>query len=191
MLLSDQDLFLSVMQDLRNRVSAGKVYDMIKACGLCRHLIADKHPLAHAVNRDHKIELVFTVVDWDSFPLSKIRMDIKWFTISPNTMLERETVGLSLKQFLAHKLLGFHQFDFTVCDVIRNVSHLMGGVHSGPPYGVEERAFLAFQRAIKETDPPLIVYAITAICEVVIKGLEPLESAIAGAPLRGGIEPQS
>ncbi|MGZ5191402.1 MAG: hypothetical protein ACXWCZ_10305 [Flavisolibacter sp.] len=151
-------------------------YDMIKACGLCRQLITEKRNLVDQINRKYNIDLIFTVVDWEEF--SKLRTQILWITIDPTNRSNDKTLQLNLEQFHAHVLLKFHQFDFTVKDVIRFVSHLMGGIHSGIPEHVNERAFLAFNKAIDESSPPLIVYAIKAICTVIIKAMEPLEIAV-------------
>ena len=188
MLLTHEELFLETVADLRNKINVGKKYELIRACGLCRHLIIDPVPLVHIVNRTLKIPLIFHVADFSNHSASKIRMQVGWTTIDPSSSIV-PTKEVALDPFLSIKLLNYHNLDFTVKEIIRAASHFYGGIHSLKPE--KKQAYLVDLDKAAHSDEKLSLMAIRATCKVVAKAMEPIEAAILGHTHAGGFLLQS
>ena len=70
MLINHEQLFLGTVRDLRTKIRTNTTYSLIRACGLCRHLLLDKHPLLHQANRQYKINIQFHIKDYTDTPMS-------------------------------------------------------------------------------------------------------------------------
>src|SRR5687768_5137822 len=137
MLLSHEELFLLTIEDLRTKINKGTPYDLVRACGLCRHLLIDGYPLYFRLTRFYRaVPLFFEVADYSNHPISKIRMTVGWTTIVPND--EVPTKKVEKDEFLSIVLLTFHNLEYTVLDIIRAASHFYGGIHSFKPENNKE-----------------------------------------------------
>ncbi len=175
MLLNHEELFVATIRDLRNKIRIGKEYELIRACGLCRHLLMDRpSALYDDANRKYKLKLKFEIADFSNHPSSKIRTDIGLKTSEPVASLPRKSV--SLDEFLATVVLNISEIDYSVKDILRAASHYYGGIHSGGPK--EYQHLLDVLNAWADSKEKLTLMAIRGICKVILKAMEPLELTI-------------
>jgi hypothetical protein len=187
MLLSYEQLFSQTVKDLRSKIANGTTYDLIRSCGLCRHLISDNHPLVHAANRRYKLAIDFEVSDFSDYLDPDFLLPIGWATIEPVTP---KTRLLQLSDFLHVKILKYYEHTFNVNEVIRAASHWFGGIHSGKPELPKEATLEALDKAA-HTDEKLTIRAIRAIPKVVLTSMESLEKVIDEHTPADGFSPQS
>ncbi|MBL0273297.1 MAG: hypothetical protein IPQ06_09540 [Chitinophagaceae bacterium] len=185
MFISHEELFLKTIDDLRNKVASDDDYNLVRAAGLCRHLLTDSgKPLVKILDRKYGVKIEFTVASLSMVGLQMANLSMVWTTISPNHLSDPVKVGL--KDFLAIQFLRIENHIYSVKDVIRAASHCMGGIHSGVPKDEKEKA-------LHDIEPRVVGghktthHAITSICNVVISAMEPLEAAIKGIPQLQGL----
>jgi len=53
MLIDKFQLFVYTVEDLKKRVKANNYYNTLRACGLCRQLLLDEHPLIFAIGKEY------------------------------------------------------------------------------------------------------------------------------------------
>jgi hypothetical protein len=183
-MLTHEQLFLLTLEDLRSKLASGKEYDLIRACGLCRHLILDDIPLVHLVNRRHRIKLRFEVAfnNINKFFQTSTPHGLNWVTFDPGVIRNlgptfTQVRKISLEEFQKFVVLHYQQNAITVRHLIRAASHCLGGIHSSEPAGSEEKALVALNAAA-EKDGPLTKFAIKTLCSVILKAMEPIEGAI-------------
>ena len=174
MLISYRELFHETIADLRKKVNAGTKYELIRACGLCRHLLLDRTALIHKINRGHRLKITFEIADFSNDPMFHIRMQIGWITVQPNRLAPNKNV--TLKQFLSRHLINYGPIDFNVRDLIRAASHYYGGIHSGDPE-YNERYLSALNKKA-DTKEEITFMAIKAICNVVLKSMNDFEEKL-------------
>lgn len=175
MLLTHDQLFLCTIQDLRNKISVGKEYEVIRAAGLCRHLLCDGTSLLDIVNRQYRTKITFHLADWSDDPFYNVKgLTVSWRTILPKS---DKTKYVRQKEFLKTVLLSYYQHEYTVRDIIRAASHYLGGVHSYAPENKKQDALTALDKTAK-TKEKVTLLAIKAVCQVVLSACEPLEEII-------------
>jgi hypothetical protein len=182
-MLSHEELFLLTVEDLRNKISIGNEYNLIRAYGLCRHLVSDTPPLMILASKPYNYKIKFHVADYSDMPIYEIgyKLDffnIVWSTINPDFTAPK-TKYVSKDIFLKVPLLKFNEHHYNVLDIIHAASHFMGGVHARDPKNNKEAALVALEKAAK-TDEKLTFNAIRSVCKVVLKAMEPLEQVIKG-----------
>ena len=178
MALTHEQLFLLTLQDIRNKVSIGTEYELVRACGLCRQLFVDYKPLYSLVNEKYKLKIEWVVVNWGKF--RKMRMHVNWLNPDPTTLPNKPTISLSINQYKSHEILSLYNHSYTVQEVILGGSNYMGGVHAGVPKNNKERALAAIEEIVKDKDSPVGLYMLRAICSIIITAMDPLEKAING-----------
>ncbi|RYE47747.1 MAG: hypothetical protein EOP48_21415 [Sphingobacteriales bacterium] len=188
MLISHEELFLHTIQDLRTKIQSNKPYDLIRACGLCRHLLLDGHPLAHQVNRKLKIPITFHIADFTETPLwiKGKKMHGGWRTIQP---FVDKTRIVKVGEFMSTKIMYRMDYEYTVKEILNAGAHYFGGVHSGNPD--KKQAFLTRFDIGNDYELKKSFIAIRSICAVILKSMEPLETAIKEHTHAGGFSPQS
>lgn len=104
---------------------------------------------------------------------------------SPNyyAMLKNEgirvmTKPLKLAEFLATNCLSFHQFDYTVRDIIKACAHYKGGIHSSSPTDDKDQAILDLDEVMSIAGLDASLANLKGISTIAINGLEPLTTAI-------------
>jgi len=173
MLISHEELFLKTVQDLRTKIRTNKPYNLIRACGLCRHLLLDEHPLVHQVNKKYKSQITFYIADYANTPISNDYKGGGGRTIEP---LVDTTKIAKLDEFLKTKVLHYWKYEFTVREIIIAASHYFGGVHSGKP-DLKQTYLDKFNRYSK-AEHTTTIWMIRSICKVVLKSMKPLETLI-------------
>jgi hypothetical protein len=186
--MTNEDLYRFTLIDLEQKIEKATEYDLIRACGLLRHLILDGGSLVHIVNRPYKLKLRFIVSDQTEippFPHNRL-----W--INPMATDNSKTVELSLDEFLNRKVLITEGETFFVKDIITTAAHVRGGVHSGTSNSKIDM-LMNFEKTVL-TRYRIDLMAIKSICRIVLTGLTPLAVLLQekdGRTPTGGLEPQS
>jgi hypothetical protein len=178
MLISHEQLFVHTVQDLRSKIRRNTTYSLIRACGLCRHLLLDgATSLIHQVNRNHKLQIRFHIRDYENSPISHDYNGSGGRTILPIGKSKFVKEG----DFLATKIHYSFRDEFTVKDFILTGAHYYGGVHTGVP-DLKQKQLARLNRFYhKETNASF--WHIACICKVVLRALKPLEAKIKPNPL--------
>ena len=174
--------FLLTLDDLRSRLNKNTEYDLIRACGLCRQLILDKLTLYDLANKDFDINDNYYISYEPAFHYGYDRGNVNhfvtgWMTINP--IDTKDAVTLGRKEFKSIVLITEEKYSYTVEDIIEDTSHFMGGVHSKDPHEKNKKLkvlYGLYSRLKEEANLPL--FAIRAVCAVIVKAMEPLELAI-------------
>jgi hypothetical protein len=176
--MTHDQLFLKTLDDIKIKMN-GDEYDLIKACGLLRHLICDKTSLLEIVNREYRLKIVFTVCDKtppDNYLFAY------WVDLS---YLKEKTKTVSVDEFLSLRMFTFVDMCFSVKDIIRVGSHVQGGVHSGEAENPDHKVLSVLDdKVFRQQD--FGKKSIKSICTVVLSGLEPLKNLIKGHTPAGG-----
>lgn len=184
MFLTHKQFFLLTVEDLRTRINKNTEYDLLRACGLCRQLVTDKPTLFDLANKEKQLPNNFEVAYNPVFQAFDVKNknskpQTGWATINPEH--NNRTKIIDAKAFRALRLLTYHQFEYTVERIIKMASALMGGVHSNEPHreNIRYKALIHLYEHTKD-HANVSLFAIRALCNVVLKGMEPLELAIKG-----------
>lgn len=177
MLINKYELFVFTVEDLKKRIRANNYYDTLRACGLCRQLLLDEHPLIFAIGNEYHKAITFCIPDVpdDDFLLNiKITpFPISWVTIYPISNIFKKTKSVGIKDFLQIPLLKFNNHIYSVKEVIQAGSNIMGGTHLGRAKNQKENFLLALDRAAKGGEK-LTFFALSAISKVVHDALKPI-----------------
>lgn len=172
MLISHEQLFLNTVQDLRSKIRTNTTYSLIRACGLCRHLLLDKHPLLHQANRPHKLNIQFHIKDYTNTPMSHDYKGSGGRTILPIG----DSKFVKLDEFLKTKIHYYGKNEFTVIDILDAACHYYGGIHTGTPDLKQQ--YLARLNKFYNKETNISFWHMAAICKVVLKAIKPLETHI-------------
>ncbi|HJS55000.1 MAG TPA: hypothetical protein VJ765_10660 [Chitinophagaceae bacterium] len=170
--MNHDKLFLETLNDIRAKMN-GSDYELIRACGLLRHLLINGGSLLGIVNRKYRLKIHFAISDKtppDNYLFAY------WTDIS---YLKEGTKQVSIDGLLSSRILTFVDMNFTVLDIIKAGSHVQGGIHSGVPESDNEK-FLSVLDDKVFKEQYFGMKSIKAICSVVLSGLEPLEDLISG-----------
>lgn len=188
MALTHEELFLLTLQDIRDKVRSGTDYELLRACGMYRHLICDSTSLLQIVNEKYNLPIKFIVADWGE--MRNWTIEVNWLSPYPPSasLLTTKTIALNVGKFRNHVILSLGSHRYNVEEIIRNVSVFMGGVHSDSPelHEVKKRALVNIEKAVRDKKSPIIFYAIAAIGKIILKAVEPLEILISGRAPAGG-----
>jgi hypothetical protein len=170
--MNHDELFLHTMNDLRERIKKGKEYDLIRACGLIRHLILDPDSLYNLLNETLKIDVQFKVAIHDTHLEGK---PIEWR--NPRSTIHNPHEFLSIAKFKNWKVVMIEAYNYNIEELIRIASHKKGGVHSGRPEK-KHLALFEFEKQGLQGKYRLDLEALNSICKIVVEALEPLEKVI-------------
>ncbi len=187
MLLSHEQLFINTVQDLRSKIRANTVYSLIRACGLCRHLVLDSPTLFQLANKKHKLQIRFRIKDFTDTPLSNDFKGSGGRNIFPYGKMDAITV--KNEDFLQIKIHFYGKTEFTVKDLLHAACHYYGGIHAGAPDLKQEYLSKLNWPPHRETN--ISIWHMTTICRIILQAMKPLETAIKNTPFTGGFAPQS
>ena len=185
MLISHEQLFLGTVQDLRTKIRVNTTYSLIRACGLCRHLLLDEQPLLHQVNKTHKLPIRFHIKDYTNAPMSHDYKGSGGRTILPLG----DSKLVKLEEFLKTKIHYVCKNEFTVKDILDAASHYYGGIHSGKPDLKQQ--YLAKLNRFYNKETNISFWHMGTICKVILKAIKPLENHVKKNISTGGVSPQS
>lgn len=187
-----QRLFLATLEDLDARLQDPEdEYKMLRAAGLVRQLLLDKHPLMHAVKKDHRLKIHFRVtkhparmgffVD-DGGVAHVIPKGSMWFILDgldPARFPEYPVEELDLSHFLRVPTMKVRSGEVTVRDVIKHAAHAEGGVHLGAAESPRIAAACGLLRVdIGGKQRSAAAVAMKGIISVVLAAMEPLKIAV-------------
>jgi hypothetical protein len=177
----NEELFLNILGELKERLKKGTAYDLIRASAILRQLMVDGSSSLHvAINRNYKEKVRFEVKKWEPTTASKGKLQMQ--TVLPSNSCETEKINLD--DFLKRKCLYYNEHTYTVKNIIQIVANIKGGVHSGTPKFPAEQAlehpeFKMLQFAIDGSDPAdLCTGQIKAIGIVSLHAFEILENKV-------------
>lgn len=169
--MDDRYIFLNTLYDIKEKLN-GEKYHFIRACGLLRHLFLDESPLLHIVNRELKMPILFHVSDYKTkVPLNP---NFHWRSLSPDSVI---THKVKLAEFLKIILLSYEQYEYSVQDIIKAASHIMGGIHSQKAKDEKEKILLDLDKVIP-IQADIAMMNIHSICNVSLKAMLPLEERL-------------
>jgi len=176
-----EKLFLNTLDDIREKLSRGDEYSIIKASALLRHLLLDGNvSLLHLANKNHGIKPQFVVNDYLSKP--PIKLLLHWMSLDPSSMRTKVLHTINLDTFLKAECLTFKEHDFTVKDIIKGCANYEGGVHSGKPrqdkHKEKNEAFLDLTEIFKIGGVPSSTAHLVGISRIILTALAPLEEKI-------------
>jgi hypothetical protein len=179
--MNKEELFLNVLEELKERLTKGTPYDLTRSSALLRQLMVDgSASLYSAINRKYKETVCFEVKKWEitTASIGKIQMQ----TVLPSNSCETEKINLD--DFLKRRCLYYNEHTYTVKDIIKIVANIKGGVHSGIPrrpaeHALEHPEFEMLQFGIAGSDPTdLCTGQIKAIGIVSLRALVILENRV-------------
>lgn len=175
--MNKEEFFLTTIKDLNAKIAAGDQYNLIKAAGILRQLVADTStPLIIKLNNDHKIKLQFEIAD--SGELRSGDGVFHMVALEPNSSFKIRAV--SLDNFLNREIISWNKEKYSVLDFIKVAANIRGGVHFGAYKDEKEKNLeqvinsgLAFSfNQNPGVDPNLAL--LVPIYNVLIQGLKPL-----------------
>jgi len=186
MFFTPEQLLVFTAQDLQNRIITNTEYDLIRGLGLCRQLLTGGNPLAIAANRNLKLPRIeFEISNNEDFQKGRLRFGtISWNTIVPNEIIKGTRI-VNLDDFLATFLFYYRKYAYSVKDIISFGANVLGGVHAGDP-SEEGELYLLELYKMRADDANILLFAAKAICQVTLKGLEPIMKAISRHTPVGG-----
>jgi len=171
-------LFVGTLIDMSAKVSTGQKYDVIRASGLLRQLLLDDSPLVHQVNRSHRKQLKFKVLQFPKDLPSEHKVNFLWLDIDPSSVPSANANECDLQGFLAALCLRIGDTHYSVGDVIKLCAHVKGGIHSGKPKTQAETELLNLDRKHRLFEQEPSIAAMRGIARVALSGLWPLVQAI-------------
>jgi hypothetical protein len=178
-------LFLETLQDLDTRSAGGATeYEVLRSTVLLRQMLLDQSPLIHQVNRD-RTPIKFRVNVRD--PIWKIAGSPQpsfWARqdgFDPDTTLTVPQIAdLDLPAFLSQVIIVSGGTELTVKDVVRQVAHILGGVHAGSANEASEHALAAVSASFRIGGLDPVIRSLAAVGRVVVRALQPLRVRVEG-----------
>lgn len=191
--MTDEELFLATLDDIRERLKKGTNYDLIRATALLRQLFFDGSiSLLDIVNKPHKLKIQFEV-NSDKATLKPLlpNFRIYWYMIGVRNG-ELKSLLINREKFLKIGVLYYKGFSYNVSEIIKNTANIEGGVHRSNPSNPKERVFREVQRRLLGLPSTLDQIApvqniIDSICKVSLKAFAQLEEIIKEHTSTGGV----
>lgn len=183
--MDPERLFVRTLDDLAQRAESVDEYEALLVAGLLRKLLLDAHPLMDQVNAAHRLKLRFAIngpTPYEELVLSD--GPVYWSlvdAIDPELDHPRGLTALqeaTRDQLLGRRVMYIQGHDVTVRDLIDQLAHIEGAVHSGRPREAREELLTRANREIYFGDLPAGVRQIQSIARVVVRGLTPLRDAV-------------
>lgn len=174
-----EHLFLATLMDIEAKLKEGKRYDLIRSAGLLRQLLLDETPLIHEVNRAYHLKVEFEVIDYRIIP--PLTPDMHWRDPDPSYFPGAKTVTVNLKPFLNVPVLTVEGTTASVGDLIRASANAKGGIHLGRTRTAEQGLLIDWDSAFTILGEEPSLAAISGVCWVVLRALQPLANRIVGS----------
>ncbi len=180
--MTHAELFVQTIDDIKEKQKKGGEYNMVRACGLLRHLLLDKSPLLILANKKYQLKIRFIVDDDPDTDFSGnwkgiYQKDIDYVFVKSKLVTITEFINLICFQ------IGNHYY--TVSEIINIGSHREGGIHSQIVEDEKEAKIIALDKTLKRKTH-LFIKSVNSICNVFINSTLPLYNLIKGlAPTDG------
>lgn len=180
-------LFLSTLADLETKIGSRDPYDLLRSSLLIRQLFLDEgSSLVDQVNREARIKLRFTIVEYADLPLDladKVSLHILPDGLDPDVYDSlpahapaRKTV--TRDQFFSARVGVVGGRYLTTLDVVKHVAFTMGGIHAGMSKTEEDKvlASIGEQLRIGGVEPAMRI--LRAAGKGCVRALTPLRAAV-------------
>jgi hypothetical protein len=179
--MGPEELFLSVLAELRDRHQSGVKYELIACSRNLRQLLMDKYCLVDAANRHHKLKIRFDVSDTSKLPeFEFLKRDIEFVLngLDPEITVGLPRLSLNKDQLLATYAGKVGGTKFSIGDIISYTANSMG-VHfdDNPREGAEE-SLRQLGDILSIAGVPACISTLDVISRIVSRGLEPLEQTV-------------
>lgn len=174
-------LFISTIDDLRNKVESNNEYEILKASGLIRSLLIDSNNLIDEVNKEFRLKLTFTYADSTqgySAEMIKMMQPDQWAVLDgfyPGSQITNAVnVTTGRDPLLSQMVLINNGERLSVKDVIKYAANVLGGIHAGKVKqgDVKDEALEKLTGLFGNL--PTALLQLKAIAHVILDGLEPL-----------------
>lgn len=180
-----EKLFVNTLRDLERRTAATDEYEVLMSAALLRKLLLDKEPLMDKVKRRHRLDVRFHIngvspyerLIYEDKPVFWVIED----ALDPQSPIASAPFYATRDQFLARHVMCFNGNWFTVRDVIAQLAHIEGAVHSGKPKDERQRALQAAAKFYSRAGLPGAVSQVRLIGRITVRGLSPLRDAVVAA----------
>jgi hypothetical protein len=178
-------LFLRTLDDLERRTTSCDEYEVPLSALLLRKLLIDGRPLIDLVNESRKLRVRFRmngetnyerVIHQDAPVFWSLEDGIDPDIPHPPGM--QAPTDATRDQLLARKILRVNNMWVTVRDLIDQLAHVEGAVHSDKPENKRQEVLHQIAKSIYVGGLPAGVRQIQAISRVVLRGLTPLRQSV-------------
>lgn len=182
------ELFIRTLTDLDRRAAGTDEYEVLLSAGLLRKLLMDQTPLMDKVNSIFRLKVRFRINGETAYE-QLVHEDGPMFwslgdSIDPEIPAPpglRAPYDATRDQFLARRVLRVRGDWFTVRDLIDQLAHIEGAVHSGDPKNQREEVLREIDRRIYIGNVPAGVRQVQSIGRVVVRALTPLAAVVTSA----------
>jgi hypothetical protein len=183
-MMTHEEIFLKTLDDIRSKMNGGK-YELVKACGLLRHLLIDSPTLYDLINTEKRFKLQFELPENDA---EKFLKDAKHWPVQyiNITYAKSPKVKLKVDEFRKYKVLTIRDTIYSIKDLIDWAAHIMGGVHTKEAKKESEKKLSSINELILSDYLPTYEL-IKNICVIAIKAFDPLEQDIKGRTPAAGL----
>lgn len=173
-------LFIKTLDDIESRLASQDEYEILMISGLLRKLFLDKNRLIDQIK--NKKDKVRFIVNESKIISSPIKPDF-WSIedgLDPNTAvpgLHNQKI-VNIDNFLKTPVMLVDGNLITVRELIKQIAHIEGAVHSGRPTSNKETVLKECSRTFGIGGLPAGIRLLRAIARVALKGLEPLKQKL-------------
>ncbi|MDP2018019.1 hypothetical protein [Hydrogenophaga sp.] len=179
-----ETLFLNTLRDLALRAAAEDEYTVLGCSALIRKLLIDGAPLVDQVNQTRRLKITFEISD--SQPSVPGLSEPTVWSVQDGLDPESSRPGMPRKlanrdQLLSTVVAIVEGRSYTLRDVVLFEANVMGGVHAGSAREDKETVLQALNTQLTMGGHRASLRQLQAISRVVLRGLEPLRSAVVAA----------
>jgi hypothetical protein len=184
-MISSEELFIWIFDDMTEKVAKPSIYKMIKTSALLRQLYLDERPVVHQANRNHKLKLLYTIVGPDiqmstsaSTPGTVLGVNYRMTYVPVDVKIKTHTRNEN--RFMNFEVVGTEGYSFKVSEVIKVIAHCYGGVHLHQPSG-REKILIGLFANHKFGNISQAFLLIQSIARTTLQGLDPLYQHVKSA----------
>lgn len=170
--INDNYIFLKTIDDLKNKIRENHYceYDLVRACGLLRHIFIDENRLIDKVNiKPFKTSILFNVENYNNH--SDLFQGSNRIQLLP---ISKTTHKIKLNLFLRLKVYKSEEHEYTVCEIIKSITTYWGGIHSVNAYNEKDIVLKGIDKLIY-LDYIQVFLCIIDICKICLEAIKPLE----------------
>lgn len=145
--MSKEQLFINILDDLKQKIESGDSYQLLKSTELIRSLLFDTTgPLVDKINRQHKLKIKYEYLDSRTgYPESIMALNPKWFVVGdgfyPKWLITNGNIISTKKEkFFSMLIMRIDGREITTKELIDYVLYCMGGTHHSDPKELSELA---------------------------------------------------
>jgi hypothetical protein len=185
-----EHLFVRTLADLEHRTFAADEYEVLMSVGLLRKLLMEGTTLVDKVNSRYKLKIRYPMngvsayerVIYEDPPVFWSLLEAIDPECRPAQMPgTRAPIDATRDQLLARRIMRMSGTWITVHDLIDQLAHIDGAIHSHEPKSERELVLHAAAQFFRVGNMPGGVAQVRSIGRVVVRGLTPLREAVDSA----------